>query len=304
MLPSIAALTELISACRLGSNKYTEIATRDIFHGRLAEVIETEFSLCDRKNIERIQTEGSSGLLAARARNERVARAHFVAGQRLFATLKLSRRAHKLAESMFFAQKAYDLYVRSQFSNAIKLLQRAYVNDLALEAEPGFGLLAMHRIQLVNNWMRVEAQRGRWQQALALGISQLQYLEAPEQKIFRSLPPPWNRGWNRQLRRIPEDLKWKMHAQGAAETVSLFQDVLAAQKTSAEISDVILRAAKLGSTGTQIGRWIDFQVTRLNKSLDECCFAAGVALRYGCVPSSPLWLSVAEYIKVALNAAD
>jgi hypothetical protein len=304
VLPSAASLSELIQACNLGVRKYTQIPTADIFNERLDKLIATRFNRCDRQGINIIGTEGYSGLLSARTRAEDSARTHFAAGQRLLSRLRMSSDARKLAESMFFAQKAYQLYVRRRFSDAIRMLQRSFVNDRALEVEPGFEILAMHRIQLLNNWMRVEVQRGNWQQGFALGIRQLQYLEAPEAKIFRSLPAPWNRGWNRQLSNIPEDLISKMHAQIAAETISLFQDVITAQTSSSEISRVILRAARLTSAETQIGRWLDFQFARFNRTVDECCFAASAVLRHGSVPSSPLWLSIARYIATLLNAAN
>jgi hypothetical protein len=302
VLPSAAALNDLISACRSGAEIRAQIPTQDLFHERLGELVASRFSLSDVKRFDRITTEGYSGLLAARQRDAATAGTHFATAERLLAKSKLSTQARKLVESMFFAQKAYELYVRHQFSDALGLLRQSFAIDLDLESDDGFNILIMHRIQLLNNWMRIEERRGRWRRGLALGIKQLHYLEAPDAEIFRSLPPPWNRGWNNHLSDIPAGLIGKMHAQIAAETASLFQDVIAGQ-TSPMINRSIARAVRSVSPKTQIGRWLDFQSARFNKTIDECCFAASAAVRHGSVPSSPLWLSIVKYMEALLEAA-
>lgn len=303
MSPSAAALNQLIVACRAGAGKYTQTPAKDLFNIRLDRLISKQFSARDRECLRLIQAEGSSGLLAARRRSMKIAQSHFTAGQKVLSECKMTPRARKLAESILFPQKAYELYVRGQFSNAAKFLRQSFVSDLALEADTAYSLLAMHRIQVLNNLMRVELRRGRWRQGIVLGVRLLQYLQAPDAKTFRALPSPWNCGWSWRLARIPAGLVANMHAQIAAETVSLFQDALAAVPPS-QIKAAMSYATRLVSAETQIGRWVDFQLARFGKPVDACCFAASAVLRHGSVPSAPLWLSVAQYMQTALATAD
>jgi hypothetical protein len=298
--PSSRVLMRLMSACRQGVNKYPQIPSEDIFNARLEALVATRFNSRDRRCLARVEIEGSRGLVSARRRDAEAARVHFAAGRRLLATLKFGSHAAKLAESMFFAQQAYELYVRRRFANALAMLERSFVNDLALEEELGFDILKIHRIQLLGNWMRLEEERGHWRRGVELGIMQLQYLEAPDAGIFRSLPPPWNRGWNGRHNNIPLELIAKMHRQTSAQTISLFAGTMAAEPSSSGISRVISHAMRRGRTTTQIGRWLTFQSARLNKSAEECCRAASAGLRRGSIPSSPLWLSIAEDVEALL----
>jgi hypothetical protein len=298
--PSHTALTELIAACRVGVKKYAQIAPEDFFNDRLNKIVAKEFGTRDRDCLRLIGAEGSAGLLAARNRSGASARSHFAAGERLLATAKLSARARKFAEATLFPQKAYELYTHRQFSRATKLLRQAFLRDIALEADRSFSILLMHRVQLLNNWMRVESRRGRWQQALTLGIALLEYLEAPAPRIFRALPPPFNRGWTRKLRGVPANLTAGMHDQIARETASTFRKALAARPR--QVKALISHLARQASGEAQIGHWVKFQATRFNRPVDDVCFAASAALRRGGVPSAPLWLSIAEDIQTILAA--
>ena len=303
MSPSAAALNQLIVACRAGAGKYTQTPAKDLFNIRLDRLISKQFSARDRECLRLIQAEGSSGLLAARRRSMKIAQSHFTAGQKVLSECKMTPRARKLAESILFPQKAYELYVRGQFSNAAKFLRQSFVSDLALEADTAYSLLAMHRIQLLNNLMRVEfaprplaaRDRARRQAAAIFAGARCKDLSSVAVAMESRLESA--------ARKIPAGLVANMHAQIAAETVSLFQDALAAVPPS-QIKAAMSYATRLVSAETQIGRWVDFQLARFGKPVDACCFAASAVLRHGSVPSAPLWLSVAQYMQTALATAD
>ena len=295
-------MSALIAASRAGVKKHTSIPQEDIFNIRLARLIARQFGARDRDCLRLIQAEGNSGLLASRRRALAAAQRHFSAGQALLNEGEMTPRARKLAMSILFAQKAYGLYARGDFSSATKLLRAAFASDLALEVDATFSLLAMHRIQLLNNLMRVEWRRGRWRQAVLLGVQLLQYLQAPDAKTLRALASPWSRGWNGRLAKIPAGLVAKMHAQIAAETAAIFEGALAAASAS-QIKTTLSRAGRLASAETQIGRWLDFQKAQFGELVDTRCLAASALLQLGSVPSAPLWLSVAEHMQTLLTAA-
>ena len=196
-------------------------------------------------------------------------------------------------ESFLSAQSAYFVYTQRRYQDASALLARAFANDLRLETEHDFHILVMHRIQLLNNLMRIEARRRNWGETLVLGGVLLGYLEDPSEVAIRSLAPPWNQGWIDSLEAIPTELVRATHAQVAREEVQILYRAAAAGETADEISRILGCIAR-GASETQIGRWIDFQNVRIDASRGDYFSAASAVLRAGSVPSEPLWRSVAD----------
>jgi hypothetical protein len=287
------ALQELISAFREGSQAKSRISTRDLFNERLAELSAARFDQRDQQMLSLIRRVGAEGLHAARARQREVASEHFQRGEAMLQELLLDPAARALAESFLFAQKAYLLYTQQQYPSALTLLERSFSNDVLLESQHGISILRMHRIQLLNNYMRVEAGRENWQKALTLGCILLQYLEDPKNDTIRTLEPPWHAAWSDTNSDVPADLLATMHHQIAGEEVMILNRALL---RGAAVDDVAtaLRASMPAPTSTQVGRWAEFQLARIGIQETDYCSAASAIIRLGRIPSAPLWRSVAD----------
>jgi hypothetical protein len=166
---------------------------------------------------------------------------------------------------------------------------------MLLETQHGLDILRMHRTQLLNNLMRIEARRENWCKALGLGSALLRHLEDPDDPAIRALSPPWNQGWSVGLEGIPPDLLCAMHAQVAREEVQVFHRAQHSGTTAEDIFGVFDNATSRRST-TQIGRWTDFQIVRSDPDRGDYFSAASLILRHGSVPSEPLWRSVANEV--------
>jgi hypothetical protein len=294
------SLRELILAFRVGSQISAPTLTRDLFNDRLNRMIAARCRECDRQALILIQSESSQGLNAARARKQESAGRHFATAHRLLETLPISEEAYLCAESSMCAQKAYFVYTRSRYEEAIRLIGRSFANDSRLERQFGFDILLMHRIQLLNNLMRIHAQRNKWREALALGAVVLRYLEDPTDSAIRSLEPPWNQGWSDTLDCIPIELVRATHAQIAREEVQVFHRVEDACKATQVSLDALSLFAPRG-TATQIESWMNFQIIRLHPSRGDYLAAASSVLRRGRMPSDPLWRSVASHVTQMLR---
>lgn len=293
MLPSAESLAELIHAFRVGSQISRPTLTRDLFNERLTEIVMARLGECDRQALISIQNEGSKGLNAARSRKEELAQHHFMAAQQLLETLPICSVAYLCAESFVCAQKAYFIYTQNQYKDAITLIERSFSNDTLLELQYDLDILLMHRVQLINNLMRIEARRNNWQEALALGTALLRYLEDPRDRAVRSLAPPWDRGWSDNLGFIPTELVRATHAQIAREEVQVFHRAEAACKSALEPLGA-LSSLSPPEAATQIESWMNFQITRLDPGRGDYLSAASSVLRRGSMPSEPLWWSVAN----------
>lgn len=292
MLPAAQSLADLILAFRVGSQISRPLLDRDVFNERLTEMVAALLRECDRQALILIQSEGSRGLIAARSRNVELAQHHFAAAQRLLETLPRSDEAHLCAESFVCAQQAYFVYTQNRYEEAMTLIERSFANDRLLELQYGLDILLMHRIQLLNNLMRIEARRNNWREALTLGAALLRYLEAPRDGVLGSLPPPWHQAWSDTLDHIPVELVRASHAQIAREEVQVFHRADTECKATYEFLDALsLNTPELTN---QIEGWINFQIVRLNPDRGDYFSAATSVLRRGRMPSEPLWLSVAN----------
>lgn len=288
-------LEELISAFRHASQQSGRMPNRDIFNEQLTELVMAKFSQSDRNSVLRIQQEGQNGLFAARSKESDVARQHFSNGDKLLNTLQMSREARALANSFFAAQKAYFLYTQKKFSDAMTMLSHSFSNDLFLETECGLHILRMHRVQLINNWMRLDARQDCWRSALTLGCTILQYLECPKDHRIRALAPPWCQGWADEFETIPTDLVVNIHAQIAAELVQTFHHAESGLASPAEVGRLLGELNSIESA-TQIDKWVQFQIARIDRGGGDYFSTAISVVKHGRVPSAPLWKSVANDI--------
>jgi tetratricopeptide (TPR) repeat protein len=286
-------MSDLVAAFRSGSRTLRQMPDRNLFNERLSQLIAEHFNEADRGRLKLVGSEGTQGLRAARARAGEAARQHFETGNKLLKSLPMDEGARKIARSSFLAQKAYYIYTRGQYARAVTLLRQAFALDLWLESKCGIDVLLMHRVQLLNNVMRVDARRGRWQTALALGATLLRYLEDPKDHSIRALSPPWNAGWLDRFDCIPRDVPGQAHAQIAAEQILVLERAERQQAGEREIA-AALRAMLATGAESQVDGWMRFRLARLDPDKEDYFPAAISTVKRGSVPSAPLWYSVAS----------
>lgn len=105
---------------------------------------------------------------------------------------RLSAETLCICKSYIEAARAYADYKNKQYDQALARLQEALAIDAQLEAtDSKFAHLHLHRLMLVNNWIRVLAHRRHYQQAVRLGLQTLDYIE---QKIpsLSLVPTAWD----------------------------------------------------------------------------------------------------------------
>jgi hypothetical protein len=119
----------------------------------------------------------SQGLAAAR-------RGQFVTAEQLFAKArtplelgKLSHEGSLLQKSFQEPAEAYLDYRRGHFDKARNRIFEALVSDAVLEDEFGYNLLFIHRLHLVKNLVRTEANSKCFNRAIELASQLLSYLK-------------------------------------------------------------------------------------------------------------------------------
>jgi hypothetical protein len=292
-------LEALALACRRGAEALPTLAEVDIFNTRLAEIVAERLDVCDRAGVEVVLAEGEAALNLTRRGLSDEAAAGFQAARRRLALAPLGRTARWLAESLLCAQEAYFEYRHGRFDRALARLSAAYRRDLLLE-RAGFAVLAIHRVQLANNRMRLERRRGRLAEALALGSELLHYLERPGEPPSQSLPAAWRGAWIDHRLAGPPELAADMHRQIAREQAATLEALEARAPADAAAA---LRRLNAGRP-SQASRWSDFHIARLTGSDRARHAAAYEILVAGPKPSAPLWRSVALAILAELASLE
>ena len=122
-------------------------------------------------------------------REEDVSRAEslIAALQGLIDSGELSRDTRCVCQSFLEAAAAYLDYRCQRYEQAIARLQEALALDEQVEQRnPDFAYLHLHRIMLLDNWIRALARRQQYRQAISLAFQSLDYLE----RKISSLPVP------------------------------------------------------------------------------------------------------------------
>ena len=253
------------------------------------------FDKRDKVAFRYVQDLGFKGLLATRASNYDVAQEHFDRANRLLRKL-ISLEARMLAHSILDAEFAYFCYRQEQFHRSISFLEQSFGNDLQLEQQYGYHELQLHRIQLLNNLMRIHRRQDCFSEALKLGNSLLTYLEMPETSELSHLPHPWEQGWSDGLSGVPDELVTRMHAQIARDQLLALEKALSVGLAKLALIDA-LQSITLRASSSQAGLWLQFQLARLDPAFGDHRVMAYALLRRGASPSEPLWRSVAGYAR-------
>jgi len=304
MIPSSELLTALVSAC--SSHKacvVTESETHEHFSECLNESVRRQLSASDQNALRLIRESGQHGLIESRARNENTSQKHFAKASRLLETLTMSTEARMLAESLLGAQQAYYWYRRRNYKKAQDLLIRSFDNDIFLENENSYLILRMHRIQLLNNLMRMSVRQCRFHKALTIGNAILTDLELPAKQELSRLPSPWNKGWNFGVSGVSINLLAAMHHQVAAEQVNVLKLMAQKRKSEDELRRILV-AVRGECDNTQAYLWTSFQLALVDSSFGDPFMFACDMLRRGTWPSEPLWRSVVETTRSLLEQID
>lgn len=257
----------VVAACRAGAALAVPRAPQDLFNEILAQHMAAEFGADERCALMRVEQAGAAGLAAARRGALIAAEGHFQRAMTHLDAPRMSERAHRLADSMLCAQRAYFAFRRGEVAAAEALLARAADHDLWLERACGLRILQAHRIQLLHNRMRIAVRGGHAMAALSLGCALLSHLEDGDLAI-------------------PAPLIAALHHQIALEQVAALHGMTT--------RDDLCRLPACGNT--QVGRWLAFQM-----SDGDRLRAAIPLLQSGPVPSMPLWRAVADEVSVLFD---
>jgi hypothetical protein len=127
----------------------------------------------------------------------------------------MSAEALQLATSFQRAAEAYVHYRSRNAREAVACVMEALWIDAGLIEDAGYSILALHRVQLVHNLMRIARMTTGPVTASEMGLQLLRYLE---RRSVDSLPGAWRPG---DLESIPEPLVERMYVQIVTELAAL-----------------------------------------------------------------------------------
>jgi hypothetical protein len=270
---------------------------REWFDEILGAEVRLAFSKADIAWLNKARAKGYAALQLTR-------QAQFGAAKRTLAELGQaielapSRPTRLLAEAFAFAQEAYFLYAHGRHTEAIALLQQAFLNDLALEANPALRTLVMHRVQLLHNVMRVDIRRRSWRTAVRFGHALLSYLEQPGCGQLMRLPAPWDRMWPDTLAAFPAEFVAEMHGQIARDQIKAVSHL----STGDGRADEFLEDLTGRDGNTQVGLWMRAKAGLASGGFDDGALAD--LLARGPNPSLPIWREALMAVRSRLFALD
>jgi hypothetical protein len=208
-------LETTLASYRQGYTKPTEITSEisgDSFNHNLQTLIESRFPLTDQLLMHRARNARYQALSATR-------RGQFITAERLFteahATIqlnKLSTEGMLLYKSFLIQAETYLDYCRGDFVRVYTRTFEALEIDVILEEEYGYKILLLHRIQLLHNLVRTDAQRMYFEQAVDLASHLLSYLKGTVEVLpIQSL---WG---SKRVACLPSELVAAMFAQITGE---------------------------------------------------------------------------------------
>ncbi|MFW9264548.1 hypothetical protein [Nostoc sp. CALU 546] len=162
--------------------------------------METSLPPIDQLLIRRFKNARDRGLLAAR-RGDIVSSERFFAAARVPLQLDMFSLEGKLLYKCCVDQsEAYLDYRRGDFDRARKLTAEALELNVVLEEEYGYGILHLHAIELVRNFVRIYTRCMCFDRAIELAYQILCYLEG----TLDILPIPGLWDYERVVRQPPE----------------------------------------------------------------------------------------------------
>ena len=147
----------------------------------------------------------SRGLEAAREGRFMEACRHLGDARAIQESPNLSQEAQVLAKAFLFAAEAYMEYRCGNHEKARRRLLAAIVADQILEDTYGYKLLHAHRLHLINNLVRIEAQQGNLELALEMSAHLASYMQGTSADA--PAPGSWGRSYCQALPRNLIDAK-------------------------------------------------------------------------------------------------
>jgi tetratricopeptide (TPR) repeat protein len=278
----------LALACETGSAVTHQISQRDWFDELLSAELYRLFSDPVISALSTLLSFSRSGLLLARAGDLAQASADLDRAWRSLPCIE-DEAARRLGAAFVNAAQAYLLYREGRFNDALACLRSAYLDDLYVE-EHGVSVMLMHRVQLINNMVRIEARRGEREAASRFGTAVLTYLEKPASDAMARLAAPWSEGWRRSLADIPAPFVCQMHSQIASEHVLV--GAVSWTAVNSLVPDVQVQLWAIVDAG--------LRSFRLHEVADE----AERLLSRGAWPSIPMWRDAATRISAFIARSD
>ena len=217
-------LQTTLEHCRRGYAKPLKTTTdgaNKLVEKQLLTLITTRLLLTDQNLMGKFGNARFRGLNAARQGDLMAADCAFAEARVPLQLNKLSLEGSLLYESLLEQSESYLDYRRGDFEKARNRIFKAIANDIVLESEYGYEILFLHRIHLVHNLVRIDAQRRCFESALELACQILSYLEG----VSEVLPIPGIWGYERVARQSPE-----LVAVMFAEVTNEIAIILAGQK--------------------------------------------------------------------------
>jgi hypothetical protein len=196
---------------------YREGLLRKVPAGRspqvlLIHILLNRYPLRERLPLRRILSQSCMGVATARKGRLEEAARQLDTGREALGRPELSEEGSRLGTSMLESAQAYLDYREERFDEARERIGIAMEMDLLLEQEEDYSILEMHRIQAVQNLVRIDLRAGFPERALSLAGCILAYLEGLTDHL------PVHRSWrNEKLLRIPLWNRRAMAAQIANE---------------------------------------------------------------------------------------
>jgi tetratricopeptide (TPR) repeat protein len=175
-------------------------------------LIEKRLPLTDQLIMRRFDNARTRGLIATRSGNLIMAERAFTAARAPLLLSKLSLEGSLLYQSLLEQAASYLDYRQGNFDQARNRIYEALAIDLVLEEEYEYDMLLLHRIQLVHNLARIDANCMYLERAIELICRILNYLEGTSE----ALPIPGDWGYERVTRQ-PVELVTAMFAQVTSE---------------------------------------------------------------------------------------
>ncbi|MEH2239141.1 hypothetical protein [Nostoc sp.] len=205
---------QIIASYRQGRAKPIQIpqGSADLFSEKLQALMARRLLLPDQLLLRRYTNACNQGLMAARHRQLITAEQLFTEARIPLQMDTLSHEAKLLHQSFMEQSEAYLDYCHDDFDKVYSRIEKALALDVILEAEYGYDILLMHRIQLLHNLVRTEARRLNFEGAIALASEILGYLNGQ----LETLPTPHPWGFER-MGLQPSKLVTAMFAQITSE---------------------------------------------------------------------------------------
>jgi hypothetical protein len=171
----------------------------------------------DRVVFRSVYRRSQQGLRVARQGEFHGAAEQFDAGTAILETRAEGRLCRALSKSFLEAAHAYLEHRLGRFDQARERVSAMLDLDLCLVLSGGFDFFEMHRLQAVDNLMRIDLREGLAREALSKAGSILAYVEGITGCV------PVHHGWRPDiLRRIPVALRQGTLVQVAAEVALAF----------------------------------------------------------------------------------